>query len=152
MVDILNPMELRKKLEELTPETQPKFGIMTPQHMVEHLALVVEFSNGKRTAELQKSIETAMRWKQVLIYTDYEMQPGVRAPFIPEDQLLDLKYADLNESIQNLVNELEDFEVFFKDNPSKEVMHPALGNLNHHEWLIFHTKHFAHHFRQFGLL
>ncbi len=152
MIDISNPTELRKKLEELTPEVQPKFGMMTPQHMVEHLALVVEYSNGKQTAELQKSEETAIRWKQALIYTDYEMQPGVRAPFVPENTLLALKHSDLQESIDQLIQELKDFEKFFEKNPQKEVMHPALGMLNYDEWKIFHTKHFAHHFRQFGLM
>ncbi len=152
MIDILNKSELKSVLSKLSPDKQPVFGIMMPQHMVEHLAMVTEFSNGKRTSELQKSVETSMRWKQVLIYTDYEMQPGVKAPFIPDDALVDLRFADLNEAIDNLMDELNEFQKFFKENPEKEVIHPALGMMNFNEWVIFHNKHFTHHFGQFELL
>ncbi len=152
MIDISNTQELISTLAKLTPEQKPGFGLMTPQHMIEHLGFVIEFSNGKQTSELQKSLETSIRWKQVLIYTDYEMQPGVKAPFIPEDILPDLKYADLHIAIDGLFSELDDFKKFFEENPSIEVMHPALGLLNYKEWIVFHNKHFAHHFRQFGLI
>lgn len=152
MTDILNKTGLRSILSGLSSTKQPVFGLMSPQHMVEHLATVTEFSNGKRAAELQKSVETSIRWKQVLIYTDYEMQPGVKAPFIPEDTLPRLKFADLGEAVDNLMDELNEFEKFFKKDPDREIMHPALGLLNFKEWTIFHNKHFAHHFRQFELI
>jgi len=152
MIDILNKPELKSVLFKLPADKQPAFGIMTPQHMIEHLAMVTEFSNGKRTSELQKSVETSARWKQVLIYSDYEMQPGVKAPFISENTLPDLKCTSLNDAIDNLTDELNKFEKFFEENPEKKVMHPALGLLNFKEWVIFHNKHFAHHFRQFELI
>lgn len=50
--------------------------------MVEHLGLVVQFSTGKRTTHMQKSEVTAKKWKQALIYTDFQMKPGVKAPFL----------------------------------------------------------------------
>lgn len=152
MINILKKKEISTVLENLTSSTKPSFGIMSPQHMVEHLAEVVKFSNGKRKSDLMRSTETSIRWKQVLIYTDYEMQPGVRAPFIPENALPDLQYLNLEEAINILSDELTEFEKYFENQPDLEVMHPALGLLNYKEWVIFHNKHFAHHFRQFGLL
>ncbi len=151
-MDIYNQSELKSILNSLHPNQKPVFGLMTPQHMVEHLALVVEYSNGKQTSDLQKSVETAARWKQALIYSDYEMQPGVRAPFLPEDELIELKNSDLQTACDQLIQELNDFVNYFSDQPQKEVIHPALGVLNFEEWKIFHNKHFAHHFRQFELI
>jgi len=29
---------------------------------------------------------------------------------------------------------------------------PRLGKLNYKEWIIFHNKHFTHHFKQFELI
>lgn len=62
--------------------------------MVEHLGLVAQFSTGKRTTHIQKSEVTAKKWKQVLIYTDFQMKPGVKAPFLPKNQLIDLLTPD----------------------------------------------------------
>lgn len=152
MINISNKENLFRVLENLKPEAQPVFGIMSPQHMIEHLAYVIGYSNGKRSLALMKSPETAVRWKQGLIYTDYEMQPGVRAPFLGENELPELKHSGLEEAVIELKKELEEFEEYFKENPESELMHPSLGLLNYKEWIIFHSKHFRHHFRQFNLI
>ena len=41
--------EYIKNLDSLTEKTQPFWGQMTPQHMLEHLILAVQSSNGQFT-------------------------------------------------------------------------------------------------------
>lgn len=45
-LDFNHSTEIITKLNSLNPTTQPKWGIMTPQHMVEHLIVITKISNG----------------------------------------------------------------------------------------------------------
>lgn len=152
MVNIHNQNEILELLKKLNPETAPQFGIMTPQHMVEHLILLVKLSNGGIKGQLMRSEETAVKWKQGLIYTDMEFPMGVRIPGEEESVLTELRYENLEKALDKLEEEIKKFEDFFQNNSHESTMHPALGTLNHEEWTIFHNKHFTHHFKQFGLV
>lgn len=152
MIDIQNHTEISDLLEKLNPENQPVFGIMTPQHMIEHLILLVKLSNGGLKGQLMRSEETAVKWKQGLIYSDMEFPMGIRVPGQEENTLPELRYENLEKAIEKLESELKIFEEFYKDDKNKSTMHPALGLLNYEEWIIFHNKHFMHHFKQFGLV
>ena len=152
MVNIHNQNETLELLRKLNPETAPQFGIMTPQHMVEHLILLVKLSNGGIKGQLMRSEETAVKWKQGLIYTDMEFPMGVRVPGEEESVLTQLRYENLEKAVDKLEDELQKFDEFFQNNSHESTMHPALGWLNHEEWTIFHNKHFTHHFKQFGLI
>ncbi len=152
MTNILNENELKNLLKNLTPDKKAVFGIMTPQHMVEHLILLVKLSNGGLKGQLIRSEETATKWKQGLIYSDMEFPQGIRVPGQEENTLPELRYENLEKAIEKLENEVKIFEEFYKDENEKSTMHPALGMLNYDEWKIFHTKHFTHHFKQFELV
>lgn len=152
MAEIFTPTELRKNLEALTPETPAKFGIMTPQHMVEHLILLMKISTGKIKIPLSGSEESAEKFKYQLIYTDMEFPKGVKAKGIPEDNPLPLRYENLETAVDKLTSEIDEFHSYFKANAEQKTLHPVLNWLNYEEWKVFHTKHFAHHFRQFGLI
>lgn len=152
MVNIHNQNETLELLRKLNPETAPQFGIMTPQHMVEHLILLVKLSNGGIKGQLMRSDETAVKWKQGLIYTDMQFPMGVRIPGEEESVLTELRYENLEKAVDKLDDEIKKFEDFFQNNSHESTMHPALGKLNHEEWTIFHNKHFTHHFKQFGLV
>lgn len=152
MISIHNQKETFELLRKLNTDTPAAFGIMTPQHMVEHLILLVKLSNGGIKGQLMRSEETAVKWKQGLIYTDMEFPMGIRVPGQEESVLTELRYEDLEKAIDKLENELSAFQDFFQNNSNESMMHPALGLMNHEEWTIFHNKHFAHHFKQFGLV
>ncbi len=152
MYTILNENKLNNSLKNLSPEKQAVFGIMTPQHMVEHLILLVKLSNGGLKGQLMRSEETAAKWKQGLIYTDMEFPQGIRVPGQEENTLPELRYENLEKTISKLKHEVKIFDDFFQNNPNEMTMHPALGMLNYDEWKIFHTKHFTHHFKQFELI
>jgi hypothetical protein len=61
------------------------------------------------------------------------------------------RFKDLETAIIELNNELDAFELFFK---TEGIMatHFEFGPMTYKEWIIWHGKHFAHHFKQFGLL
>src|ERR1043165_388333 len=86
MIDFHNRKDILERLGRLKPDTPPVFGKMSAQHMVEHLALVMQYSNGKKFIENLHPARSA-KWKEIMIYTDREMTIGIRAPFIGEEPL-----------------------------------------------------------------
>lgn len=149
MLNIHSRAELFEALRGLNPNSKPEFGSMTPQHMVEHLAFAVKFSNGKLPQRLYVSNERAETIKRFLL-GEGEHPIGFKAPTLG-DGLETLLTSDLNTAIYYLEKELSDFDAYYQENPNAVFMHPLLGELTYSEWVVFHNKHFSHHFKQFNL-
>jgi hypothetical protein len=80
-----------------------------------------------------------------------EFPMGLKSPLIPEGAPVYIN-ADLSAAIEALRSELSDLKEYYRTNAHATRTHPRLGTLDYKEWLVFHNKHFTHHFKQFGLL
>lgn len=136
-------------LEELTDDTKPLWGKMSSQHMIEHLILAVRTSNGKLTIGCFNPPEKIPTLKRFL--TSNRPLPKEFVNPIIGSGLLPLEYVNLEEAKRNLQKEVEDFYHYFEEYPEAVLVNPTFGELNKNEWLIFHEKHFTHHFNQFGI-
>jgi oxepin-CoA hydrolase/3-oxo-5,6-dehydrosuberyl-CoA semialdehyde dehydrogenase len=141
---------IQSSLENLIEQSERKFGIMSPQHMVEHLILTVKLSYGRIKLPEFEPTEKQLKQKHALIHTDLEFPKGVKAPGLGEN-LLDLKFPDLNSAKSELVKSINDYLVFFGNNPNELTIHLRFGKLTFSEWELFHEKHFEHHLGQFGV-
>ena len=120
---------------------------MTPQQMVEHMIDQVQYTNGKKFGTCRRTPEEAAANKQIMIYTDAQIPRNVILGTLPEKYA----YENLESALDQLMEELKDFDEYFKE-PGVTAVHGGFGPMNHGEWLIWHNKHFTHHFKQFGLL
>lgn len=137
-------------LNKLDPQQKPLWGKMTPQHMVEHLILAVQMSNGKLKLDcfnLPEKIPTLKRF----LMSSRPMPKLFVNPVVGED-LRPLEYSSLEEAVEKLKNEIDDYVSFFENNPGANPVNVTFGELNKEEWDVFHKKHFTHHLSQFGLL
>ncbi len=137
-------------LNKLDPQLKPLWGKMTPQHMVEHLILAVQMSNGKLKLECFNPPEKIPTLKRFLM-SNRPMPKGFVNPVIGPDNL-PLNYSSLDESKKKLEEEIEDYYRLFEENPDVRPVNVTFGELNKEEWDVFHKKHFTHHLSQFGLL
>ncbi len=137
-------------LNDLDPQQKPLWGKMTPQHMVEHLILAVQMSNGKLKLECFNPPEKIPTLKRFLM-SSRPMPKLFVNPVIGED-LRPLEYSSLEEAMGKLNNEIDDYALFFENNPDANPINVTFGELNEEEWDVFHKKHFTHHLSQFGLL
>ena len=144
--------ELKTLLKKLNGDEKPEFGLMTPQHMIEHLAQTIRFSNGKAPQKLVFKSEVAKKIKFLITQTNNEIQPGFKAPILPKDKLLDLDFENIVEAINNLIIEIDDFEQFKREKPNSKPINPVMGEMELSDWDIFHNKHIRHHLRQFNLI
>lgn len=147
------PSEISAPLSQLQPETSPLWGTMTAQHVVEHLLLIVEASIGKSHIPITVVIpeEKLPRYKAVLM-GEQPFPRDFKAPMLPQDSLLPLRYSDLTTAKDALHKAVEAFFHYYEENPTAIHPHPVFGYCNFEEWKWFHTKHFTHHYHQFGLL
>ncbi len=150
-IDITNREELNRLLDSLTEDKIGNWGVMKAQNMIEHLAIIMEHTNGKRTTSQRTTEDEAKALKQMMIYTDAEIPKGLKSPLAGEGAD-PFRFLNFGEAKKNLNIQLDDFEEYFKNNPSATPVQPRFGPLNHSEWIILHNKHFTHHFKQFGLI
>lgn len=139
-------------LKKLQPTDKALFGLMGPQHMVEHLCLVFGFCNGKNPQQLYLPQEKANIIKTEVVSTQKELMVNFKSPVLPKNHLLPLQHAGLTAAIQALAHELDAFEEYFRLHPTAKPLNPVMGEMDYREWTIFHNKHFTHHYKQFNLL
>ena len=145
----MNSAEIFKSLNKLQKDQMPLWGIMTPQHMVEHL---------------HKTVQASINEITLNIYTEEKKIPILKRHFLGErplpkefmnpaigSDLLKLEFQDLKSAISELENIMNRYEKFFEENPDIKSIHPIFGYLTKEDWDVFHKKHFQHHLSQFGL-
>lgn len=137
-------------LSRLEPNTPAHWGTMTAQHMVEHLILPLQIGRGVFKVEVVTPEAKVGRVKQLMLLGEAPLKKGFAAPFLPEG-LLPLQFENLTLAIEALKKETEAFLLFLETYSDSSSTHPVFGPLNKEEWLLFQSKHFTHHFSQFGL-
>ena len=148
-VAITDRKNLNSLLAALQPGTPALWGRMNAQNMIEHLVEAVQYTNGKRIADLRVSIDYANKQRKDLVNSDFVIPNGVTG-YLP-DATKTKRFKDLSTAILELNNKLDAFEIFFKSG-GVTATHFEFGPMNYKEWIIWHGKHFTHHFKQFGLL
>ncbi len=147
----MDTSKIAQRLEKLREHTLAQFGIMTPQHMVEHLTLTVKISYNRIKIPEFVPNEKQLAQKRILLDTPAQFPLGVVAPGTTAGDLLPLKYTSLSEAKEQLLASLNAYNGYFHSTPDATSVHPRFGSLNHAEWERFHRKHFEHHLEQFGL-
>jgi len=146
-VDILDKEQMKASLSALRDDAAPGWGKMTPQQMVEHLVESVEYTNGKQTCACDRPADEAKAAKQLRLHPDFVIPHNVYLGPLPETY----RFASLDQAVRQLLQELDDFDDHFQA-PGVRSVHSAFGPMDRDEWLIWHGKHFMHHFRQFGVV
>jgi len=136
-------------LDGLTNQHTAKWGDMTPQRMIEHLSNSIKLSIGDIKMELEIPKDKIQK-AQDFIASEHPMPKNFKASYVVENEAL------RNENLELAIDELAclwvDFELLYSENENLKNSHPNFGELNFKQWLKLHSKHFNHHFEQFGLI
>src|SRR3954470_20469505 len=138
-------------IDVIKGDEQPLWGIMTAQHMLEHLVLPLNFAIGTFKVAVFMPEEKIPRQREFL-FSVYGLPKNFKAPFLPADGNMPLMTKDLNEAKSFLKETVQKFLSVINSTDFNIETHPVFGHLNKNEWLIFQYKHFSHHFMQFGLI
>lgn len=138
-----------QKLNQLRSDTQPKWGQMVAQRMVEHLSDSLDLSVGAVNLPLQIAPEHAER-ALAHLRSEKPMPQNFKASYAPPS--VALRNDELETAIDELSQKWVHFEDHFSEYPDATHLHPIYGKLDGDLWRRMHSKHFTHHFEQFGLL
>jgi hypothetical protein len=144
--DLESFLNILSKLEE---SSTPSWGSMSAQRMVEHLTDGINMSMGNGNYVLEIPEDRVAKMVQFLD-SDKPMAQNIQVSFAKPDTAL--RNADLEEAIDEFTLGWVDFEELNENQPDFTAIHPYYGNLNFEQWKRLHSKHFTHHFNQFGLL
>ena len=144
--DLCAFLEILKNLDE---KKSASWGKMNPQRMIEHLSDCIYMSCGIGNHELLIP-EEKIKGMQAFLNSDKEMPQNIQVPFAKENT--PLRNTDIEIAIDEFTMAWVDFEEMYSEDSKKTALHPYYGNLNYEQWLLLHSKHFTHHFSQFGLM
>ncbi len=137
------------KLSTLEETQKPIWGSMSAQRMVEHLTDSVKVASGKIILDLLIP-EEKIEKMQLFLASDKPMARNIEVPFATKDT--ELRHSEIDLAIDELTEEWCDFQELFEENENIKTVHPYYGALNYEQWKKLHSKHFTHHFEQFGLI
>ncbi len=137
------------KLSTLEETQKPIWGSMSAQRMVEHLTDSVKVASGKIILDLLIP-EEKIEKMQLFLVSDKPMAKNIEVPFATKDT--ELRHSEIDLAIDELTEEWCDFQELFEENENIKTVHPYYGALNYEQWKRLHSKHFTHHFEQFGLI
>lgn len=141
---------LQEKLNALTESTQPKWGLMTAQHLVEHFEFFMQQALGKIPCEI-KTPEKYLEETQDSLWNYRSMPKKFDHPVLRKGEVEDLRFGSLEEAKMEFWKSYEELELFFKENPKATVPSNVFGNVTRYEWKLMEGKHYALHFEQFGI-
>ena len=138
-------------LSKLTPDNKPKWGIMSAQHMVEHL----EYNFKVAVGEMQQEIVTPEKYLEKYQESVWNYKPMPREydhPHLKKGESEDLNHGSLQEAIDSMLKSFDAYEAFFKENPAVKTKNAVFGELDKQHWDLLIRKHFNHHLAQFELI
>ena len=139
-------------LSKLTADAKPKWGIMTPQHMIEHLEYTYKIASGEIQDFEIATPEEILEKVHASLYNYKKFPQNSQFPMLEKDTLDDLKHPDLETAIEKFKEQREKYIKFFKENPEAKLKNLVFGELNKYESYLLERKHLNHHFEQFRLL
>ena len=148
-LDFINN-EFPELLKKLTPETPRKWGMMSPQQMVEHLTDYIRVAIGKNPASIMTAEEQLPAYKRFL-ESEIQFRPETKNPLNTGDPL-QVRMPDLQSAIDEYLSEMKEFYLFFEKHPGIKTIHPSFGYLDADDWMRMQYKHLRHHAKQFGLI
>jgi oxepin-CoA hydrolase/3-oxo-5,6-dehydrosuberyl-CoA semialdehyde dehydrogenase len=139
-------------INKLTEDSKPKWGTMSAQHMLEHLEFGYQIASGKIQDFEITTPEKIIDKVHNTLYNYEKMPQNFDFPLAEKSKIKDLKYADLSEAKNKMLEARSAYLDFFKQNPEALLKNAVFGEMNRYEWYLLERKHLNHHFEQFGLV
>ena len=139
-------------LSKLSEKTIANWGIMTPQHMIEHLEFTYKIAAGEIQDFEIVTPEKLLEKVKNSLWNYTKFPRNSKFPLMKNDSLDDLKHENLTVAIEKLKVQRKAYLNYFEEKPIATLKNTVFGALNKYEWYLLERKHLNHHFEQFGLL
>ncbi len=144
--------KITESLNKLTENSIPKWGILTPQHLLEHLEYGYKILSGQIQDFEIATPETILEKVHHSLYNFDKFPLGTQFPTMKKDQLEDLIHPDFATAKAKFFESRNQYKTFFKQNPEAILKNMVFGELNKYESYLLERKHLNHHFEQFNII
>ncbi|MEZ4801841.1 MAG: phenylacetic acid degradation bifunctional protein PaaZ [Gelidibacter sp.] len=144
--------KIEECLSKLNENSKPSWGIMTPQHMLEHLEYTYKIASGEIQDFEIATPEKILEKVHASLYNYEQFPKNTNFPLLEKNKLDDLKHPDLETAKQKFLEQRAKYLEFFKEHPDAKLKNLVFGELNRYESYLLERKHLNHHFEQFGLI
>jgi oxepin-CoA hydrolase / 3-oxo-5,6-dehydrosuberyl-CoA semialdehyde dehydrogenase len=139
-------------INKLTQDLKPKWGILTPQHLLEHLEQGYRIMSGEIQDFEIATPEKILEKVHHSLYNYEKFPQGTAFPTMKKGELEDLIHPDFETAKAKFFEARAAYQAFFKENPEAVMKNMVFGELNRYESYLLERKHLNHHFKQFGVL
>ncbi|WP_309642619.1 phenylacetic acid degradation bifunctional protein PaaZ [Flavobacterium sp.] len=148
----INRNNIESYLSKLTENHKANWGTMTPQHMIEHLEQQFLYASiQKGDFEIATPAEHLDKFREA-VFNHRPFPNGHQHPLMKAGENENLTHPDLPTAKQKLIEAYDAYEQYFNENPDARTKNVVFGMMDKFEWDLLSTKHFNHHFKQFGIL
>ena len=148
----MNDEKIQECLNMLNEDAKPKWGTMSPQHMLEHLEFTYKIASGELQNFEIKTPEKILEKVHNTLYNYNKMPKEHMFPLAEESKINEIKLGSLEEAKLRFVESRNAYLEFFKENPDAIIKNAVFGEMNRYEWYLLERKHLNHHFEQFGII
>jgi hypothetical protein len=138
--------EIKQRIAQLSPDSERRWGTMTPAQMVTHCVRGMQMTTGELNLPRIFLGRIIGRRIGAIVFKDDKPfgknSPTAKALVVKDDPNFEAERARLLESIDR----------FVAAGPAGCTKHPHafFGKMNSDQWAILAYKHLDHHLRQFG--
>lgn len=135
-------------IRSIDPSERGRWGKLSPQGMVEHMADSFRIANGKDVHDCVTPYEHIDKM-QAFLRSDKPFKENTVNSMMTEEPAA-LRWNNMDDALGELQTEINDFIDVFKQNKDKIITNPFFGDLNYDDWVMLLYKHALHHLKQFG--
>ena len=136
-------------LDGLDINAPRKWGKMTVQQMIEHMAEYVRIANGKTQLEPVTPADR-IPVMQGFLESEKPMRENTPNPLLPDVPPV-ARHTTKEAAIAELQCELDHFFAVHEKEAGRKTPNPFFGHLNYEQHVQLLHKHGTHHLRQFGV-
>jgi hypothetical protein len=140
---------IRRRLAGLRPDSARRWGTMTPQEMLCHLADAYACGFGERTLDPADTWFTRSVLKFLALRTPIPWPKGLKTRKQAGPRLAGTRPTEFDADRRRLEQNLDTFIARVQE--GKAGVHPLFRTLSMEEWLRWGYLHADHHLRQFGV-
>jgi hypothetical protein len=143
--DDTSRQRLLERLAHLRPDSQRRWGKMTPSEMLCHLEDSLRCATGETPTRFRPSFMSNRLLRWVIIH----LVPWPKGKAQTVREMLQTRPAEFTADRNRLGSSLR--EVGARGASANWAVHPAFGDLRGDDYGVLIYRHFDHHFRQFGI-
>ena len=144
--------KIEECINKLTENTKPKWGILTPQHLLEHLEEGYRIMSGEIQDFEISTPEKILDKVHNSLYNYDKFPMGTSFPTMKKGEVEALAHPDFETAKAKFFESRQAYKTYFKENPEAKVKNMVFGEMNKYASYLLERKHLNHHFEQFDIL